>query len=86
MATYERGTVTKISFEITYPDGSTKTSDVDDPSNVKKIVFSDDDVADGDVETFNVSTDDWKQNPSMMLYGKAQPAGIPFCTHNGCKN
>lgn len=86
MGDFQRGKVTKVTFEIEYPDGSTKTSDLDNPGDVEKIVFSNDHMADDeDAGRFNVSEEDWKQNPTMLLYSKNVPASIPFCTHNGCK-
>lgn len=85
MAEHKRGTVRKVTFEIEYPDGSSKVSELDDPGNVGLIAFDEQHVRDGDLELYNVSESDWEQNPAMVVYKKSDPKGIPFCTHNGCK-
>lgn len=81
---FDRGKVKSITVEIEYPDGSRKTETVDDPDKVLAIAFAEDQVAPEDLSQFNVSEDDWKQNPAMILIYEG-PESIPFCTHNGCK-
>jgi hypothetical protein len=90
MSEFQRGIATRITFEIEYPDGSTKTAHVEDASNVSSISFDASSLAERDLPTFNVSESDWKQNPAMIINmrGGADeviPGQIPFCTHNGCK-
>jgi hypothetical protein len=93
MAEFERGRVTKVTVEIVYPDGSTKTSEVPDIETLGAIVIAERFVPASDKSTFDISENDWKQNPSMLLYSKEGDVstdsrgggGIPFCTHNGCK-
>ena len=84
MTDFQRGVVKGITFEIEYPDGSTKTARIDDPGSVTGIAFDPAHLAGEDVGMFNVSADDWKQNPAMIIQKRSYPS-IPFCTHNGCK-
>jgi hypothetical protein len=85
MAAFQRGKLTKVTFEIEYPDGSTKVSELEDPESVKRLSFDEAYVDDGDQQTFNASEADWKQNPAMIIYRETGGGGgIPFCTHNGC--
>lgn len=90
MSDFSRGIVKKVTFEIDYPDGSRKVAELDDPQDVGLIVFDSKDVPAEDLGLFDVSESDWKQNPSMIVYLRrsedgTRVAGIPFCTHNGCK-
>lgn len=84
MTEYQRGVVKGITFEIEYPDGSTKTARIDNPGNVTGIHFDRASLAGEDERMFNVSAADWKQNPAMIIQKRGDP-NIPFCTHNGCK-
>lgn len=81
MGDYGRGIVKRITFEIEYPDGSRKTSTIEGAETVRLISFDDDQSPE-----LNVSTDDWTQNPAMIVLSKVEGKHIPFCTHNGCKN
>jgi hypothetical protein len=80
MTGYGRGIVKRITFEIEYPDGTRKTSSIDGAEMVRSISFDDEQSPE-----LNVSTDDWTQNPAMLVSSKVEPTHIPFCTHNGCK-
>ena len=82
--TYQRGSVERIVVTVRYPDGSTKVTEIEDPQSLKFIALHEDHVSSDEVETYNVSEDDWAQNPAMMLYRWDKTQGIPFCTHNGC--
>jgi|GEM_PF-5209878 hypothetical protein len=84
MTEYQRGVVKGITFEIEYPDGSTKTARIDNPGNVTGIHFDPASLVGEDERMFNVSAADWKQNPAMIIQKRGDP-NIPFCTHNGCK-
>jgi hypothetical protein len=87
MSDFQRGAVVKATFEIEYPDGSRKVTELDNPQDVGSVVFDAASVPAGDEGLFNVSESDWKQNPSMIIYPKTSGAeGIPHCTHNGCKS
>ncbi len=87
MSAFQRGTVVKATVEIEYPDGSRKVTEIDRPHDVGSIVLDEEKIPPGDQGLFNVSEEDWKQNPSMVIYPKTIGAeGIPFCTHNGCKD
>jgi len=97
----QRGTVKSITFEIEYPDGSRKTSSVEAPETVALIVLDGSRVPAVDADTYDVSAEDWRLNPAMLLYKGDSTAtvvreaadvgpqggggGLPFCTHNGCK-
>ncbi|WP_130176569.1 hypothetical protein [Cryobacterium sp. SO1] len=86
---YVRGTVTSITIGVAYPDGSAKTLELPDASEIGSIAFHALAVDEEDLPTYDVSEDDWEQNPALMVYPKSvvrgAAAGIPYCTHNGCK-
>lgn len=68
-----RGVVRRIAFEIEYPDGRRKErvfdgSDGIEVSEIQAIVFHDSFVREDDEPNFNVSIDDWEQNPTMGVY------------------
>jgi hypothetical protein len=88
MSDHQRGKVVKATFEIEYPDGSTKVSEIDNPQDVGYIAFDEAHIRENDRGRYNVSESDWKENPAMMIYARGADVaelGIPFCTHNGCK-
>lgn len=85
MDEFERGVPSKIVVEFTYPDGSTKLAELENPKSVTRIVFAPEHLDERERIQFDVSAEDWRQNPGMMVYGNVSPNGIPFCTHNGCK-
>jgi hypothetical protein len=93
VSTYQRGVVKRVTFEIEYPDGSSKTAELEDSEGLVLIAFDESHVEAEDLPSFNVSDTEWKQNPAMVVYKRgaisaeaaATPKGIPFCTHNGCK-
>jgi len=90
MSNFSRGVVKKVTFEIEYPDGSRTVKDLGKPEDVGLIIFDESSLAADDTGLFNVSESDWKQNPSMIVFPRSQgrsadTEGIPFCTHNGCK-
>ena len=63
MANGERGQVTLIVLTIRYPDGTTKTVQLQ-PTDVSKIVLNP--IANDPVPT-GWRTDDWRANPSYMV-------------------
>jgi hypothetical protein len=88
MGTFQRGTVKKATFHIEYPDGSTKTLDLNDLAGVHTISIGDSALQAEHADLLNVSETEWRQNPALLVH-KRDAAGmvelIPFCTHNGCK-
>lgn len=73
---YVRGTVKKIIFQIDYPDGTQKAIMLDNAHNITHIVFNQKYLFPEDTHLFNVSTQDWSQNPAMIAYrtnGQASP-------------
>ena len=68
MGEFQRGRVRRIILEFEYPDGSLKTLDVDSPSGVGTIAFDEDWARDDDISLFRVTEDDWRQNPSILMY------------------
>lgn len=87
MSTFQRGVVKRIAVEIEYPDGSTKSTEIENPEQVSAIAFSEATIQDTDLGAYNVSESDWKENPAMMVYSNSSVSQrpLPFCTHNGCK-
>jgi hypothetical protein len=75
MSEFQRGHVTRVTFEVEYPDGSTAKSEVKDPQDLEMIAFSGDHVSPEATDKFNVSPDDWKQNPTMLLRYSSKPEG-----------
>jgi hypothetical protein len=77
----QRGTVKKITFEVEYPDGSLKTSVIEDAEDVASITFYPERVSPRDLQFFNKSSSDWRENPTMLVYrGKdPDPFPDPFC-------
>ncbi len=74
----ERGIVKKITFEIEYPDGSTKESILkDEAKNLSAIILSDEMVLEKDISSWKVSHD-WKDNPTMLLVYK-DGRSTPHC-------
>lgn len=81
MSEFQRGRVTKVTFEIEYPDGSTATSEVSDAQDLKGIALSGDSVDGEVIGQFNVSADDWTRNPTMLLeYSEPRESGERFRT------
>ena len=85
MGEFQRGRVRRIILEFEYPDGSLKTLNVDSPSEVGMIAFDEHWMRDDDLSLFRVSEDDWRQNPSMLMYPRpGSPPGSPearaFCS------
>ena len=77
MGEFQRGRVRRIILEFEYPDGSLKTLNVDSPSEVGMIAFDEHWMRDDDLSLFRVSEDDWRQNPSMLMYpGPGSPPEV----------
>jgi hypothetical protein len=75
----QRGTVKKITFEVEYPDGSLKTSVIEDAEDVASITFHAEGVSRRDLQFFNKSSSDWRENPTMLVYRGKDPSPDPFC-------
>jgi hypothetical protein len=92
MSEFQRGRVTRVTFEVEYPDGSKATSVINDTQDLKMIAFSGDSVSSDATGQYNVSQEDWRQNPTMLLEyssqregGEASPSGsggyiLSFCS------
>lgn len=92
MSEFMRGRVTRVTFEVEYPDGSTTTSVVNDTQDLMMVAFSGDRVGPDAIEQYNVSQDDWRKNPTVLLEyssqregGQANPSGsggyiLSFCS------
>ncbi len=79
MSNYPRGRVTKVTFAIEYPDGSTASSTVTDTQDLTGIVFTDEGINNDAVDRYNASTEDWKKNPTMLLqYASPRESGEYF--------
>ena len=74
----QRGTVKKITFEVEYPDGSRKTSVIEDAEDVASITFHAEGVSQRDLQLFNKSSSDWRENPTMLVYRGEDPPD-PIC-------
>lgn len=53
MSKFQRGRVTRVTFEVEYPDGSTTTSEVNDTQDLKMIAFSGDCVSPDAIGQYN---------------------------------
>lgn len=83
----KRGIVKKVTFEIEYPDGTTKTSTLDASvglGEVSSIIFDDVCVPEQDRPIWNAS-EDWRKNPTMLLRKKNHNAlSVPWCYTSSC--
>lgn len=79
MSTNKRGVVKKISFEIEYPDGSTKTSVLEEKEldNLAAIVLSEEAKV-GKAELQWNKSAEWKENPTMFLISRDLKS-TPYC-------
>jgi hypothetical protein len=82
--TYQRGEVIAVSFKIKYPDGQIKDTKLS-PEQVKNLMGISFDpilIKPEDMDDWNTSDKDWKQNPSMILYNRkeATPSSPLFST------
>lgn len=72
------GGVKEITFDIEYPDGSTKTSVLEkELDDVAAIILSESAELGKDKLQWNVS-DDWKENPTLFLISKKNKS-TPYC-------
>lgn len=62
-----RGTITRVSFHVEYPDGSCKDSTFEPETELKAIMFSEDYMTDDMKALFTRSRVDWKVNPAMII-------------------
>ncbi|MGN2642427.1 hypothetical protein ACTD5D_40895 [Nocardia takedensis] len=76
---FQRETVRQIRVRIEYPDGSSRTVDIERPEQVSALVFDETAVLDTDLAAFDVSETDWTRNPTMMIYTRdaTTDSGIP---------
>ncbi|MBE3871842.1 hypothetical protein HJ160_24410 [Vibrio parahaemolyticus] len=82
----KRGTVKRITFEIEYPDGTTKTSVLDEEvglNDVASIVLGDEYVPEEELTIWNAS-ENWRENPTMLILKKHVGPAIPWCYTSDC--
>ena len=88
MSQFRRGTVVKLSLTVEYPDGSTHQTELENPQNISKLVFHESELSENEHGGFCVSLDDWKRNPSMIIFrtgDKIKPGDVdwePWCSHH----
>ncbi|ETT61316.1 hypothetical protein BSK66_27575 [Paenibacillus odorifer] len=85
---YLRGRVKKIIFEIEYPDGTQKVMMLDNAHDITHIAFNQKYVFPEDTHLFNVSPQDWNQNPAMIAYrtnAQAYPHYFTFDSVTGAE-
>jgi hypothetical protein len=76
MSDFKRGIVKAMSFEIEYPDGSTKNARIADASHVEATVFHEGYLrSPDDTPRFCVSGSDWRENPAMFVYTRRPDPG-----------
>lgn len=85
---FQRGTVTKITMETTYPDGSKKVRIIENPHLISWIALDEMAIPYYHLPYFNVSPQEWSMNPTMMVYqykdgNKAVLEAKPMCG-SGC--
>lgn len=79
-----RGKITRISFVIEYPDGTTKESSYDPQHGLRAVLISDKFMTEEMRKLFTRSESDWKKNPAMIIVdGKMS---IPNCDYPQCQN
>ncbi len=68
-ATYQRGKINSLSFQIEYPNGQTKQVSLtsEQMKELGGIYFNDALIKSDEITQWNVSATDWKLNPTMML-------------------
>ena len=69
-----RGKITSIEIEIEYPDGTTKSERIDSLPKLQAVYFDDEVMNDSMKEIFTKS-DDWRNNPAMILQYEDQIKG-----------
>lgn len=85
MSSYQRGKVVSIVVTVEYPDGSSKELHIDDVAGLKSLAFDPAAVPEECRDRYDVSPDDWRQNPSIMAtYTGVDRANqfVPFCAQS----
>ncbi|WP_153064521.1 hypothetical protein [Agrobacterium sp. LAD9] len=77
----DRGTITKVTLEVTYPDGSIKEA-VLDVDNISALYF-DEAAMDEDTKRHFSTSEDWKENPSFV--GRSGPKIFNGCRISQCR-
>jgi hypothetical protein len=94
MAERLRGRVTKLTVETEYPDGSKKTTVIDDIAEFAAIIADPSLLSALESKMFTVSEEDWAENPSFILFDypdfesaaePKRPRPKPFCSSLQCK-
>jgi hypothetical protein len=82
-----RGKVVKVTFEIEYPDGSSKVSSLtgDMLGDLAAIVLDEVLVPERQLSEWNASSQDWRKNPTMLLRKKdLETDGPLWCYGTSC--
>lgn len=79
-----RGKVTKVSFHVEYPDGSSKDSTYVPADELRAILFSESYMTEDMKKLFTKSRTNWKDNPAMIIVDGT--LNKPNCDWPDCQN
>lgn len=79
-----RGKITKVTFHVEYPDGSTKESSFEPTERLNAVLLEESFMTLEMKRMFTRSNTDWKMNPAMIIVdGKLLK---PNCDYPDCQN